>query len=93
MVLGGEADILHAGGLGEVEPGVRGEVARVELGHEALVVLFGDLGAPLLLLVPAGDGVEAPVDEQAEADVGEELLGHGEVRMGSGMGGCGLVMA
>ena len=79
VVLGGDDDVLHAGGLGQRDDVVRGEAGGVELRCERLVIRDGD-GAvvhdPLadagdLLAVPraGGHGVESPVDEHAETRV------------------------
>ena len=77
VVLGGDDDVLHAGGFGEGDDVVGAEAGGVELWGEGFVVGDGDGGVvhdPLadagdLLAVPGagGDGVEAPVDEHAEA--------------------------
>jgi len=64
-------EVLHAGVCGGVGPG-RGVV---EVGIETAEVFFVSLvGDPLEIahpLVPRGEGVEAPVDEEAEAVAGE----------------------
>ena len=94
MVLGGDDDVLHAGGFGEGDDVVRAEAGGVELRREGFVVGDGDGGVvhdPLadagdLLAVPGagGDGVEAPVDEHAEAGLAPPL--HAGVALGGGFG-------
>ena len=74
MVLGGQHHIFHAGGAGAARPLAR----RVEVGVE-MVEIFpvgggGDLLAVLQPFVPGAQRVEAPMDEQAEAGVGEPRL-------------------
>ena len=94
VVFGGDDDVLHAGGFGEGDDVVRAEAGGVELGGEGFVVGDGDGGVvhdPLadagdLLAVPCagGDGVEAPVDEHAEAGFAPPL--HAGVFLGGGFG-------
>ena len=81
MVLGGDDDVLHAGVLGGEHDGVGIEVDGVELRGEGVVGFERDLGGgadPLAVGVDAvplsgGDGVETPVDEEAEAGVAPPL--------------------
>ena len=95
VVLGGDDDVLHAGGCWrESDDVVRAEAGGVELGSEGLVVGYGDRGVvhdPLadagdLFAVPGsgGDGVETPVDEHAEAGFAEPL--HAGVALSRGFG-------
>ncbi len=79
VVLGGEADVFHAGVLEDVEPGVGVAFGGVELVDKGLVLGAGDAAAPLFLLVPGVDGVEAPVDEEAEALLEEPVACVAEV--------------
>ena len=94
VVLGGDDDVLHAGGFGEGDDVVGGEGGGVEAGGEGFVVGDGDGGVvhdPLadagdVLAVPGagGDGVEAPVDEHAEAGLAPPF--HAGVALGGGFG-------
>jgi hypothetical protein len=94
VVLGGDDDVLHAGGFGEGDDVVGAEGGGVEFGREGFVVGDGDGGVvhdPLadagdLLAVPGagGDGVEAPVDEHAEACFAPPV--HAGVELGGGFG-------
>ena len=94
MVLGGDDDVLHAGGFGEGDDVMRAEAGGVELFGEGLVVGDGDgevVHDPLADVVGAlavplagGDGVEAPVDEHAEAGLAPPL--HAGVALGRGLG-------
>ncbi len=79
MVLGGEDDILHPGGFRVARPGGRVVEVGVEVAEVAVVVLVVEPFAVFDPLVAGGEGVEAPVDEEAEAVVGEP----------GGVGGCG----
>ena len=77
MVFGGDDDVLHAGGLGQGYNVVRAESGGVETGGEGFVFgdgdggvihdPFADAGDLLAVPRPGGNGVEAPVDEHAEA--------------------------
>ena len=103
VVLGGDDDVLHAGGLGEGDDVVGAEAGGVELRGEGLVVGDGDGGAvhdPFadagnLLAVPGsgGDGVESPVNEHAEAGITPP--GHAGVSLSGSLlvldGGDGMV--
>ena len=99
VVLCGDDDVLLAGLGGEAHPCVGIEVNRVELGGEWCILGNGDALAmhdPLadawheLTVPPAGrDGVEAPVDEEAEAGVAPPV----EARIGLGAGALALAGA
>ncbi len=79
MVLGGDDDVFHAGGFCKGDDVVRGEAGGIELAGEGLVVgdrdgevvhdPLADVGGALALPFAGGDGIEAPVDEHAEAGV------------------------
>ena len=79
VVLGGDDDVLHAGGLGQRHHIMRIEAGGLNLRRQSLVVGDRDRAvvhdpfadARNLLAVPraGGNGVEAPVDEHAEAGV------------------------
>jgi hypothetical protein len=94
VVLGGDDDVLHAGGFGEGDDVVRGEAGGVELRGEGFVVGDGDgevvhdpltdVVAALSLPLSGGDGVEAPVDEHSEAGVAPPL--HAGVALGGSFG-------
>ena len=94
VVLGGDDDVLHAGGFGEGDDVVGAEGGWIELGSEGFVVGYGDGGgvhdpftdAGDLLAVPraGGDGVEAPVDEHAEAGLAPPL--HASIALGWSLG-------
>jgi len=94
VVLGGDDDVLHAGGFGEGDDIVGAEGGGVEFGGEGFVVGYRDGGGvhdPLadagdLFAVPCtgGDGVETPVDEHAEAGLAPPL--HAGVALGWGFG-------
>jgi hypothetical protein len=66
-VLGREREVAHAGFLRQIEPSLRVEFPGVELGHERRVLGAAKALAVHVLLVPAADCIDAPVDEQAEA--------------------------
>ena len=88
MVLGGEADVLHARLLRQVKPHIGVETGGVELVEQLLVLPSWDLPAPLDLLVPRRDGIHTPVHEQAEALIEEPVASvaesgwHGAVTSG-----------
>ncbi len=94
VVLRGDDDVLHAGGLGEGDDVVGAEARWVELGREGLVVgdrdgevvhdPLADVGGALAVPLAGGDGVEAPVDEHAEAGLAPPL--HAGVALGGGFG-------
>ncbi len=79
VVLGGEAEVLHAGRLQRVEPALGVVAARVELGDELLVVAPLHAPAPQDLLVPRRDRVQPPVHEQAEALLEEPVAAVAEL--------------
>ena len=74
VVLRGDDDVLHARLLGQPDPGVGIEFRGVEAGAEPIVLFERDLRGvadPLSVVRPPvplsrRNGVEAPVDEQAE---------------------------
>lgn len=94
VMLGGNDDVLHAGSLGEGNDVMRGEAGGVELLCEAFVVGDGDgeivhdpltdVGGALTVPLACGDGVEAPVDEHAEAGLAPP--GHASVALRGGFG-------
>src|SRR5579871_6123455 len=94
VVLGGDDDVLHAGSFGEGDDVVGAEAGGVELGGEGLVVGDGDgevvhdpladVGGALAVPLACGDGVEAPMDEHAEASFAPPL--HAGVALGWGFG-------
>ena len=94
VVLGGDDDVLHAGGFGEGDDVVRGEAGGVEVFGEGFVVGDGDgevvhdpladVGGALAVPLAGGDGVEAPVDEHAEAGFAPPL--HAGVALGGSFG-------
>ena len=94
MVLGGDDDVLHAGGFGEGDDVVRAEAGGVEVLCQGLIVGDGDrevVHDPLAnvsgaLAVPGAcwNRVEAPVDEHAEAGLAPPL--HAGVALGGGLG-------
>ncbi len=94
VVLGGDDDVLHAGGFGEGDDVVGGEAGGIEVFGEGFVVGDGDgevVHDPLADVVGAlavplagGDGVEAPVDEHAEAGFAPPC--HAGVALGGGFG-------
>ncbi len=94
VVLGGDDDVLHAGGLGEGDDVVRAEAGGIELRGEGLVVgdgdgevvhdPFADVVGALAVPFAGGDGVEAPVDEHAEAGIAPPC--HARVALGGGLG-------
>ena len=77
MMFRGNNDVFHAGFRGEIDPGLGIEKERVEHPGIGLVFLNGDLASmhdPLAsspygvsFVSPAQNGVDAPVDEHAEA--------------------------
>ena len=69
VVLRGEDGVLHAGGLRGLRPGLRIEEVGIEVLHVAVVLLVRDHLLGLHPLVASGDGVEAEMDEHAEAIV------------------------
>src|ERR1700722_5066779 len=83
VVLAGDDEILHAGILRHLHPGVCVELDGVELFSELGVLDGGDLGAVHDPLADAGDWlafpfaggnrVEAPVDEEAEFSLAKPL--------------------
>jgi len=73
MVAAGEDDVLHACVAGGFCPGVGIKLFGMELGGEFGVLVDGDLLIPLDPLASAGDGVESPVDEEAELGVSPPL--------------------
>src|ERR1700736_574915 len=93
-MLGSDDDVLHAGGFREGHEVVSAEGGGVELGGEGLVVSDGnrevihdplaDVGGSLAVPLAGGDGVEAPVDEHAEACLAPPL--HAGVTLGGGLG-------
>ena len=74
VVLGRDDDVLYAGIFGELHPGLGIELDRIELGGEALVVLyrnpgivhdpFAEAGNHPALPFTGGNGIKPPVDEQ-----------------------------
>ena len=76
MVFGGDRQILHARVLGDLHPLVGVEVDGIEAACELFVYVHGDPSPMLNPLADAGDafappgaggqGIEAPVDEEAE---------------------------
>ncbi|MCU1247398.1 MAG: hypothetical protein JWQ49_427 [Edaphobacter sp.] len=93
-MLGGDDDVLHTGGFGEGYDVVRAEAGGVEVFGEGFVVgdgdgevvhdPFADVGGALAVPLACGDGVEAPVDEHAEAGFAPPL--HAGVALGGGFG-------
>ncbi|OPZ73917.1 MAG: hypothetical protein BWY79_02194 [Actinobacteria bacterium ADurb.Bin444] len=86
VVLGGEDGVLDAGLLRQRRPFVRVVLHRVELGGQLLVLLLRDLADVADPLTLAEQGVDTPVDEQAELDVLEPL---DDFFAGLGLGGFG----
>ena len=94
VMFGGDDDVLHAGGFGEGDDVVCVEAGGVELFGEGLVVGDGDgevvhdpladVGGALSVPLAGGDGVEAPVDEHAEAGLAPP--GHAGVALGGSFG-------
>ena len=94
VVLGGDDDVLHACGFCEGDDVVGAEAGGIELGGEGFVVGDGDgevvhdpladVGGALAVPLAGGDGVEAPVDEHAEAGFAPPL--HAGVALGGGFG-------
>jgi hypothetical protein len=94
VVFGGDDDVLHAGGFGQGDDVVRAEASGVEVFREGFVVGDGDgevvhdpladVGGALAVPLAGGDGVEAPVDEHAEAGFAPPL--HSGVALGRGFG-------
>ena len=94
VVFGGDDDVLHAGGFCEGDDVVRGEAGGIELGGEGFVVGDGDgevvhdpladVSGALAVPLASGDGVEAPVDEHAEAGFAPPF--HAGVALGGGFG-------
>ena len=95
VVFGGDDDVFHAGILGQAHPFLGVELHRVELAGELLVLGDGHLGfleepfAVVGVAVPlaGGHGIDAPVNEQAEAGLAEP--GHALVALGGRFGGLG----
>ena len=89
----GDDQVLHAGVLGEPHPGVGVELHRVEPRGELLVFTHGDLcpvhdpfanaGHGPALPLAGGNGVEAPVNEEAELG----LMKPGQALRAGGVGG------
>ncbi len=67
MVLGGDHEVLHAGIGRGLRPGVRVVEVGVEVAEVGVVDLIRDLLALLDPLVARGEGIDAPMDEQAKA--------------------------
>ena len=94
VMLGGDDDVLHPGRFGESDDIVRAEGGGIESGGEGFVVGDRDRGVvhdPLadagdLVAVPGpgGDGVEAPMDEHAEAGLAPPC--HAGVTLSRGFG-------
>jgi len=73
MVLGREADVLHAVAQGDIQPGVRVEAHRVEPLQQLRVLAAGYAAPPLDLFVPGGNRAEPPVDEHPETPLEEPV--------------------
>ena len=71
VVLGGQHRVLHAGGFGLARPCARIEQVGIKVLEVLVVLLFRYHLAGLNPLVAGGHGVQAPVDEHAEAVAGE----------------------
>ena len=71
VVLGGEHGVLHPRPLGRRHPRAYITVPGVELGHEGVVLPVGDSLHAAHPLPPGGDGVQPPVQKQAEPGPGE----------------------
>jgi len=67
VVFGREDSVFLAGGLCEASPGAGVKAGRIELVEVGLVIVVGDAFLALDPFASGGDGVEAPVDEHAEA--------------------------
>ena len=70
-----DRDVARAGPLERLRPGAGVEVRRVELGGLRLVVRERHVRLAQVPLALAPDGVDAPVDEDAEAPLRERLAG------------------
>ena len=89
-MLGGDDDVLHAGGFGEGDDVVCTETGGIEVFGEGLVVGDGDgeivhdpladMGGALTVPLPGRDRVEAPVDEHAETGLAPPL--HARIALG-----------
>ncbi len=83
VMLAGDDDVLHAGVLGHLHPLLGIELHRIELRGQLLVLLDRDLGPVhdpladagdlLALPFPGGNGIQPPVDEQAELGLAEPV--------------------
>ena len=71
VVLGGEDGVLHPGPLGRRHPRAHITVPGVELGHEGVVSPVGNALHAAHPLPPGGDGVQPPMQKQAEPGPGE----------------------
>ena len=71
VVLRGDDEVLHARLVGKLGPELRVIQVGVKVLEVLLVFLVGDLLDVLDPFMPRGEGISAPVDEHAEAVVGE----------------------
>ena len=69
VMAGGEHGVLHAGLFGESCPGVGIELVGIELAGQLGVLVDGNLLGPLDPLTAGGNGIDAPVHEEAELGV------------------------
>ena len=75
VMFGREAQVSHAIALGHVQPGVGIELRRIPTRRELAVLRARDAAAPLVLLVPSFDRVQAPVHEQSVATLKPPVAG------------------
>ena len=98
VMLRGDHDVFDAGVFGELGPGVGVVLRGVELFGELAVFgdgnfaflhdPFADAFHGLVVIEAGGDGVDAPMDEHAEAGVAPPL--HAGVALGGSFVGVGL---
>ena len=69
MVARSEHGVLHAGGFGNRSPGIGVELVGMKLTRQLGVLVNRNLLVPLHPFAAAGNGIDAPMHEQAELGV------------------------
>ena len=69
MVARGKHGVLHAGGFGNRSPGIGVELVGMKLTRQLGVLVNRNLLVPLHPFAAGGNGIDAPMHEEAELSV------------------------